>query len=82
MFNDSVEGRQILEGSKVSSGCRSHRASIDDCLHSGNISTLDYHLLFDMWHAYLYNRCNRNIMQHFGGADSMKGSMCSMMLEV
>ena len=53
MFNDSIEGMQILEGSKVSGGCRSHRTSIDDCLYSGNISKLDYHLLFDMWHAYL-----------------------------
>ena len=59
MFNDSVERRQILEGSKVSSGCISLRASRDDCLHSGNISNLDYHLLFDMWHAYLYKRYNK-----------------------
>ena len=82
MFNDSMEGMQILEGSKVSSGCRCHRVSIDDCLHSGNISKLDYYLLFDMWHAYLYNKCNRNITQYFRGADSIKGSMCFLMLEV
>lgn len=77
-----MEGMQILEGSKVSSGCRCHRVSIDDCLHSGNISKLDYYLLFDMWHAYLYNKCNRNITQYFRGADSIKGSMCFLMLEV